>query len=302
MSGSDFPGVRNYLNDVCSLLFTHLGEDKVVALYVFGSVIGEEYSSNSDCDLLIVLNDEATLKQINYIKGLLESLEVKHGLRSLDSSILGKILRAIERSTGMFESHFVCRKTEVLKGSFTRVFSTNRLMSKLLAPSSIVFGSVLSRVKKIYGQDVLKEATIPKPTFFTLLKSLAMNLFLSLFTLILYPLTSKANKYEMEAAKWSVIASYYYLRKRNPGLTEVLNFFTRLGLSKYYFTRFLQLRNNYQNDLKFGLATPLYVLKIHITTLSYSKKATRTYHMLNRKFYRQNTLKNYENRRRIKFF
>nr|MDO8082973.1 hypothetical protein [Candidatus Freyarchaeota archaeon] len=248
-----------------------------MALYVFGSVIGEEYCDTSDCDLLIVLDDGVAPKQIKHVSGLLKSLEIKHGFCSMESSILGRMLRAIERSTGMFESHFICRKSDVLKGSFTRVFSTNRFLSKLLAPSSIVFGSVLNRIKKVYGQDVLKEAAIPKPTLLTIFKSLAMNLFLSFFTIILYPFSSKANKYEMEAAKWSILASYYYLKKSNPGIIEALKFFTNLGLPESYFKRFLQLRKNYQNDIIFGLATPLYVLKVHAKTLKYSKNITRRY-------------------------
>jgi predicted nucleotidyltransferase len=266
------PSVRRYLGEVLSLLFSYLGEGNVVALYVFGSVIGEEYCGTSDCDLLIVLDDGVTAKQIKHVSGLLKSLEIKHGLCEVDYSILGGMLSAIERSTGMFESHFVCRKRDVLKGSFTKVFSTNRFMSKLLAPSSIVLGSVLSRIKKIYGQDVLREVATPKPILLTLLKSLTMNLFLSLFTLILYPLSQKANKYEMEAAKWSILASYYYLKKSNPGIIGALKFFTNLGLGESYFNRFLQLRNNYQNDVRFGLATPLYVLKIHTEALKRGKR------------------------------
>ena len=263
--------VRKYLVEVFSLLFSYLGEDNIVALYIFGSVIGEEYSDNSDLDLLVVLDDRITSKQIRYVSGVLESLEIKYGLCSMNCSFLGKILRTIERSTGMFESHFVCRKGDVLKGCFEKVFKTNRFMSKLLAPSSIVFGSVLSRIMKIYGEDILKEVVVSKPTALTMIKSLAMNLVLSLFTLVIFPLSSKANKYEMEAAKWSTLASYYYLKKGNPGLIEALKFFTNLGLPDSYFKRLLQLRKNYQNDIRFGLATPLYVLRIHAKTLNYSK-------------------------------
>lgn len=267
--------LRKYLREVFSLLFYYLGEDNIVALYVFGSALGEEYSDNSDLDLLIVLDDRIGSEQIKYVNGLLESLEIKYGLCAMDSSFLGKILRAIERSTGMFESHFVCSKDDLLKGCFARVFKTNRFMSKLLAPSSIVFGSVLSRIRKIHGEDILKEVVTSKPTAFTMIKSLAMNLLLSLFTLILYPFSSKATKYEMEAAKWSLLASYYYLKKRNPGLIEVLKFFQRLSLPESYVKHFLQLRKNYQNNIMFGIATPLHVLKIHAITLSYSKKVIR---------------------------
>ncbi|MEM3586800.1 MAG: nucleotidyltransferase domain-containing protein [Candidatus Jordarchaeaceae archaeon] len=272
VSGLDFPSVRRYLNDVFALLFSYLGEDKVVSLYVFGSILNDDYCDISDCDLLIVLNDEVSLKQIKRIRGSLECLEIKHGLRSKDYSLLGRILRSIEKSTGMFESHFVCRKNDVLKGSFTRVFSTSRFMSKLLAPSAIVFGSVLSTARKIYGQDILREVAKPKHTTLMLLKSLAMNLLLSLSAIVLYPFSPKANKYEIEAAKWSMLASYYHLNESNPGIVEITNFFTNLGLSEYYFKRLLKLRKHYKNDVKFGLATPLQVLKIHTKTLSHSKK------------------------------
>ncbi len=271
MNSCDFlpSGVRRYLDEAFSLLFSQLGADNVVALYIFGSAIGGERYDTSDLDLLVVLDNRVTSGQIKHINGLLESLEIKYNLVSGDSSFIGRVLRAIEKCTGMFESHFVCRKNDLLKGDFVRVFKTSRLLSKLLAPSSIVFGSVLSRMKKVYGEDIHKEVVISKPTPFAMIKSLAMNLLLSLFSLILYPFSSKANKYEMEAAKWSVLASYYYLKKSSKGLIEALKFFTNIGLQDPYFRRLLRLRENYQNDIRFGLATPLHVLKIHLKTLSY---------------------------------
>ncbi len=268
---SDFrslpPGVRKYLGEAFSLLFSYLGERSVVGLYLFGSALGGEFSASSDFDFLVVLGDGVTVKQIERVKSLLEGLEIKHGLREEKFSILGKVLRAIERSTGMFESHFVCRKKDLLRADFPRIFNTSPLMSKLLAPSPIVLGSVLSRIKRLYGEDLHQKVAIPKATPFTIIKSLAMNLLLSLFSLILYPFSSRANKYEMEAAKWSIMASYYYLKKRGYTLTQAAKHFTKLGISKTYLKRLLQLRNNYHNDIHFGLATPLQILKIHTKTL-----------------------------------
>ncbi|MGQ9723210.1 MAG: nucleotidyltransferase domain-containing protein [Candidatus Jordarchaeum sp.] len=263
--------VRRYLDDVFSLLFSQLGTEKVVALYIFGSMVDGEGCDISDLDLLVVLDDGVTSGQIKRINGLLESLAIKYELVSRDSSFIGGVLRVIEKDTGMFISHFVSRKRDVEGGSFSQVFSTNRLMSKLLSPSSIVFGSVLSRAKKIYGEDVLSKTVLSKPTVLTLIKSLAMNLCLSLFSLVLYPLTSKATMYEMEAAKWSVLASYYFLKKKNPGLIPAIKFLTNLKLPETFFKRLLQLRSNYQKDIFFGLVTPFYVLKTHFKALNYRK-------------------------------
>ncbi|MHA1208457.1 MAG: nucleotidyltransferase domain-containing protein [Candidatus Freyarchaeota archaeon] len=259
--------VRRYLDRVFSLLSALLEKD-LVALYVFGSVVGGECCDTSDLDLLIVLDDGTPSQLIRYVDGLLESLEAEYELVSADRSLVGRVLRAIERSTGMFVSHFLCRRSDLLRGRFSKVFSTNLLMSKLLAPASIVFGSVLSRKVKVYGEDILGGVTIPKPSRLTLLKSLAMNLLLSLFSLLLYPLTPRANRYEMEAAKWSILASYYFLKKTNPGLNEALKFFAELGLPKTYCERLLQLRMRYENDVRFGLSTPCYVLKIHVKALN----------------------------------
>jgi predicted nucleotidyltransferase len=264
-------GVRRYLNEAFSLLFSHLGERSVVGLYLFGSALGEEFSASSDFDFLVVLSDGVTVKQIHYVNSLLEGLEIKYGLREEKFSIPGKVLRTIERSTGMFESHFVCRKNDLLRADFPQIFNTSHLMSKLLAPSPIVLGSVLGRIKKLYGEDLHLKVAVPKPTPFTMIKSLAMNLLLSLFSIILYPFSSKANKYEMEAAKWSIMASYYYLKERSPTLTQAVKYFTKLGISKSYLKRLLQLRNNYHNDINFGLATPFQVLKIHTKTLKHKE-------------------------------
>ena len=259
--------VRRYLGRVFSLLSALLEKD-LVALYVFGSVVGGECCDTSDLDLLIVLDDGTPPQLIRYVDGLLESLEAEYELVSADRSLVGRVLRAIERSTGMFISHFLCRRGDLLRGRVSNVFSNNILMSKLLAPASIVFGSVLSRKVKVYGEDILGGVTIPKPSPLTLLKSLAMNLLLSLFSLLLYPLTPRANRYEMEAAKWSILASYYFLKKTNPGLNEALKFFAELGLPKTYCERLLQLRMRYENDVRFGLSTPYYVLKIHVKALN----------------------------------
>ncbi|MBS7249277.1 MAG: nucleotidyltransferase domain-containing protein [Candidatus Freyarchaeota archaeon] len=266
-------GFRKYLGEALPLLFSYLGEHSVVGVYLFGSALGGELCASSDFDFLVVLSDGVTDKQVERVNSLLEGLEIKYALREEKFSIPGKVLRAIERSTGMFESHFVCRKNDFLRADFSRIFNTSCLMSKLLAPSPIVLGSVLGRIKKLYGEDLHLKVAVPKPTPLTVIKSLAMNLLLSLFSLILYPFSSRANKYEMEAAKWSIMASYYYLKKRSPTLTQATNYLTKIGISKTYLKRLLKLRNNYHNDIHFGLATPLQILKIHTKTL---KQKTQT--------------------------
>jgi hypothetical protein len=167
----------------------------------------------------------------------------------------------------MFISHFISKKKDFLKGNFAKTFQVNKLIAKVLAPNQIVFGSVLCRSKVIYGQDLTELAAFPKVPMTQLLKSILMNIITSVFTIFIYPLTKRATLYEMETAKWSLLAAYYYAKHDSPSLPLLLKFFLKHDISKKYVQRWIVLRKNYRPDYKFGILTPLNILKIHIAVL-----------------------------------
>jgi len=262
-----FPKKANeYLRDVIQLLEGHL-QDRLISIIIFGSLVKGYSTEVSDADILIVVSDDCNKKEIQYLHRLIAAYEVKHKYLVPPKGLVPRILYSIDKSTGMFISHFITRKRDFLKGNFSRTFQVNRLMAKVLAPNQIVYGSVLSRARLLYGENIIKEVKPPNVQITQLFKSILMNMITSLFTLFIYPLTKRATLYEMETAKWSFLAAYYYVNHDSPPLPVLLKFFLDHEISTAYINRWVALRKNYRPDPKFGLLTPLNILKIHTAIL-----------------------------------
>ncbi|MFX1294421.1 MAG: nucleotidyltransferase domain-containing protein [Promethearchaeota archaeon] len=259
----------NYLYDIIKLLENYL-KDRLISIVLFGSAIKGYSADESDVDILIIVSDDCNKKEINYLHQLIISFEIKYNFVVPLNGLISRILYCIDRSTGMFISHFITRKTDFLKGNFARTFQVNKFISNVLAPNKIVYGSVLCRAKILYGQNLIKEAKIPNIPIRQLFKSILMNIITSIFTLFIYPLTKRATLYEMETAKWSFLAAYYYIKHDSPPLPTLLKFFLDRNISTKYVKKWVALRNNYKQDLKFGLFTPLNILKIHMAILKYT--------------------------------
>ncbi len=235
-----------------------VGLDEVSSIILFGSILDGEQSPISDIDVLVVLkeSDKDTIKRaVATLKRVEKS--------KLPSSLLELILNSVKEKTGMFKSFFVCGEEDLEKGKFHAIFSLSRVMCSLLSPSKLVLGSVLDGAKVIYGAARLPPSQNPARA--QLIKSLLMNLLLSISALLIAPFTEEAAKFSMEAAKWSAMASYYYkFKKRLPvkKIPHVLD-----GWTYKYSLRLLRLRQQYRNDPKLLALTPIFTLKIHMLAL-----------------------------------
>ena len=255
-----------YLRDIIPLLEKSL-QDRLISIIIFGSLVKGYATEVSDADILIVLSDECKKKEIQHLHQLINAYEVKYNYLIPPTGLVSRVLYSIDKSTGMFISHFISNKKDFLKGNFAKTFQVNKLMAKVLAPNQIVYGSVLCRAKILYGANVLEEAKIPNVPMTQLLKSILMNMVTSLFALLIYPLTKRATLYEMETAKWSLLASYYYVKHDSPALPILLKFFLNQGIATNYIKNWIHLRKTYHQNYKFGLLTPLNILKIHMGIL-----------------------------------
>jgi len=255
-----------YLHSITRLLKKRL-ESRLLSIIMFGSLVKGYSTKVSDADILIIVSDDCTKKEITHLNRLIMAYEVKYKYLIPPKGIISRILYCVDKSTGMFISHFISKKSDFLQGNFARTFQVNKLMARFLAPNQIVFGSVLCRAKVLYGEDLKKQAQFPKISMIQLLKSILMNLVTSCLTLLIYPLTKRATLYEMETAKWSLLAAYYYVKHDSPALPLLLKFFLKRKISVNYVKKWIALRKNYHPDYKFGLLTPLHILKIHIAAL-----------------------------------
>ncbi|MBS7288291.1 MAG: nucleotidyltransferase domain-containing protein [Candidatus Freyarchaeota archaeon] len=243
---------------IIRFLSKSVGADKVSSIIFFGSFLDGGMSPVSDIDVLVVLrgsNKDAVKKAA----AALRCLEKPNP----SSSLIEVVLEGVKTGTGMFKSFFVCSEESLRLGDFPSIFSLSRGMSLLLAPSKLVLGSVIDGARVVYGDAELPPP--PKPDLVQLLKSLAMNLLLSVAAFMVAPLTGEATKYSMEAAKWSSMASYYYTFKRRLPVNRIPQ--ALKGWTRRHAARLLSLRRSYRNDPLMLALTPLFTLAVHILAL-----------------------------------
>ncbi len=269
--------VHYYIRDLVKFLEVKIGQDKIVSLMLFGSnTYNNDTSKISDCDLLVILSDDVTDSQIKSLEKYFLELEIKHDLNEIQHKFLAPLLRVIEKSTGMYVSHFITRKIHWLSKKFSRIFRVNRVFAFLFAPRDIVLKSVISSSILLIGKDLRHIDKEIEITSFGMIKSILLNLIISIFALGISPFYHATTKYELEAIKWSLRASNFYLYNDTLELEKIASRFIKLSninksLSKYM-GRFKYLRRNpFRRSFRYSLFSPFYILKIHILGLKYKK-------------------------------
>lgn len=260
--------VECYVRDVVLLTRRLFGPDKLVSVLLFGSHAKEQACSISDCDTVVVLDSSVRRRQIRASQPYFHALEVKYGFRKPAGSLIGGILRAVEATTGMFMSHFVCKLRDVERLDFARMFNLNYLFAKVLAPSKFVIGSIAHSARTYHGRDLLPLLLRVRAGPFQVLKNLLVTTLISLSSSLIMILTPNAIKYHLEAVKWAMNGCYFYLRGKSPPLKRIGRFFGELGVSRRFLAKFYHYRDAPRVDPVFSLATFPQVIRIHALALA----------------------------------
>ncbi|MFX1393552.1 MAG: hypothetical protein ACFFAH_08250 [Promethearchaeota archaeon] len=281
---------RNYINDVVVIINKKIGIDNLSSIILFGSQRGlekkkAEHTSVSDCDLLIILNDNVSTSFIKKIEKYFIALEIKHHFREDNNSgFVSKLLYLIHSTTGMFMSHFLTKEKYWKNIVFHKIFRVNKFLSKLFAPTKIVLCSVVANSSILYGKDLREIVEKIEISLFDMIKSLLMNLMIALFSILTSILKSfNSIKHQLEAVKWSLRAVNYYIYKDSKSLEDITARFTLFEKSgrffkykkhaKTFYNRFLNLREKPHTDLGFILRCPFRIFKIHLKGIVYKKVA-----------------------------
>jgi hypothetical protein len=135
----------------------------------------------------------------------------------------------------------------------------------------------------LYGNDLrnLIKKKI-RVSVFEMFKSMVMNLFISFFSLLLFPFKKlKSIKFQLEAIKWALRSSNYYCFRDTENLEKIIERF--ISFEKYslqqkaklFYLDFLKLRDEPYNNLRFILRCPIRILKIHIKAIKFRKAVKR---------------------------
>jgi predicted nucleotidyltransferase len=275
---------RNYIRDVILIINREKVIEKVLSIILFGSQM-KNHSKNrestviSDCDLLIVFKDNVSTSLLRKIEKYLIALENKHNFRRNNSNFVNKMLDVMQQTTGMFVSHFLTKKTYFESGIFHKIFSVNKFLSDIFAPKKLVLSSVVDNSTVLWGEDLrdlVKEKVEIDP--YDMIKSITMNLLISLLCILFSPLKIFRPKYQLEAVKWSLRASNFYAFEDSPSLNYIIKrfiFIEKSQRNKYranrFYAKFLELRNNPHINFAFMLRCPFRIIKIHLKGIWFKK-------------------------------
>jgi len=271
--------IQTYIQDVIKLLDYHLRLANVRSIILFGSQVRNSSVPVSDCDLLIIVENNTPKSLIYQLKKTLLSLEIKYDFVDHSTTFFDSVLFAIQRTTGMFVSHFITEEKNFLQARFSKIFNVNRILSKLLAPEKLVLLNMLENSILIYGDDFrdgVSKMLEGLSLTLTIIKSLFLNMIISIFSIVLIPFKQLSPiKYILEAIKWSLKSVHYYLFHTSNSLNQVIA--KILGLTPYisskrihqerFFERFLYLRHHPKIDPCFMVRSPLEILKLHLYPL-----------------------------------
>ncbi len=268
---------KNYIKEIVGTIEAILGKGSIEDVVLFGSLSYDEVSDFSDVDLLVVVKESTKYSQIRNMEGILKSIEIKYGYAKFPNSIITKILRVVEKTTGMFCSHFVCTRQVWEQQNFARIFNTFRPFTWILAPEKVVLDSMKSGASSILqngnGVDLsLKERPY---TRLQAVKSMLMNIALFCGGLAMLPFGEKNMVYIMESFKWSLRTAYFIFFKKTGKLEKAIKIAKKIGLSPTMLRRFVAFRKNLSLDLMFVLKVPLHIIHLHLLVLKYFRSFRR---------------------------
>jgi hypothetical protein len=261
--------ITRYLSEFIALASKFFGLKNIISGILFGSHTKNDVIPISDCDLLLVVDNSIERKEIDRYRPLFNALGIKHGLRKQPTNIIDKILTHIENHTGMFVNYFISSSKDFKEKNATRIFSVSTILGWLLAPLKIVLGSSIQNAYTFFGKDLVSDWVPEIPRATQIIKSLIMNIILVLGSLFIAPVTRTAGKYILEASKWTLYASYYYLFQESPVISSAIEAFKQMGVSNPFLLRFRYYRHKNSVNAKFFLENLFQIIKIHIKALEF---------------------------------
>ena len=240
-------------------------------MVLFGGVVEEYFADGvSDVDLIVVLADTCSKEDIKKARTTMKNIEIKYNFSRESGGIINRLLQLFNEHTGMFTSHFVCKKSSFENANFNKMFLQTIpffIIADLIVPKRIVLTNVFGSARVIYGDDLLQQIKISKCGIIDLIKDCSMNFVLSWVAIGVYPFSNAATKYSMQAMKWSFLACKTYLHEQSTNLDKACRYFMQNEIIGEYSKEMFQLRGNYKSDIHFVITTPLRIIYIHLITM-----------------------------------
>jgi len=254
-------------------LATHYLDNRKIRyeIVLFGSKVEPSLATEvSDTDILFIIDSTNVGKH--------EWKEINRFLISLDLTYLHQhnsyplFLKTLNNLTGMFKNVFISSYDSLSSREFVSMFSVSRLASFLIPEGKILKNIQLNHIH-VAGdhyldaiEEEIKTSTRSRAWKKDRLKSLLLNLLLSMGSLAILLFFKEATLYSMEAVKWSLLNTANYKNMKRLTTFKAINERLKVdqGLTRKLFIRLILLRKSYNRDPFFTFFSPFLVTTIHL--------------------------------------
>ena len=194
-------------------------------------------------------------------------LEYKHGFRKHPKGLIRTLNTLANELAGIYLSHFICYKNELLLGDSARVLNLHPLLSFFTPATRIPFANMVISGKTIWGEELLQQVRVLPITRWQLIQGCLANLNLSFNAILGFLIFRDATKIVMEVLKWSLHSCYFCYNLKAATVQEEVDFFVlRLGEQRV-FRELMTLRQNYKKSFSFVKRCFPIIIKLYTETL-----------------------------------
>ncbi len=244
-------------------------EEKIVSVILFGSYARGDNTEMSDVDLLIVFKDNVPDRLLSEMDEILTEMEKRYNYAEKPNGFLEKLIYSLKRKTGMFVSHFICKEEDLRRKDFSKIFSTEKFLSSVIAPSDLVLNNMEQDGIALYGKPMTRNLKQPIEVG-SMIKSLFMNSLTAIGSAIIAPFYKKTTELSTEAVKWSLLSIHQFLTQRSGGVNEAISFLKRKGIyTSETLEEFKSLRNHLRENPLFIFKVPPLIIKLHLEAIKH---------------------------------
>lgn len=230
------------------------------SVVLFGGQVKGYTTPSSDVDAIFIVDDDTDAEQIDLMRGHLEDIEEKLGIRDESENLFQETL---DRIGAQYKSVFVCKEQDFVEGNVTEIFKSNSVLDSAILDNpiwatDIGLKNIILTAQVVQGEDMLEHlrTKITPVEEEDMVRNRRMYGALAMFGILAYPFTQNATKYSMSSLKWALHSSYFGSTARLDTLNEEAAYYqvnVQDGHTPETLEALIALRENYEKSFRFNV-------------------------------------------------
>ena len=218
----------------------------------------------SDVDLILVVPDKATEKDMDLLRREVERIEILQGLRTHSAHDKPALERLLDRVTANVRSFFICRRGDLLSGDIGRILGLHP--AQTIFVDRVVLANIVTSGITVWGEELLPLVPVAPIRRLDTFKAFFGLFSTALPCVAIFPVHPAMTKYAMGVLKRSVHNCFFCYELRRASLEEEINFFERRLGSSRTLAQLLALRSQYRPSFTFVVCCIPTLVRLHWRT------------------------------------